>query len=74
MKNLKKIFIVMSSVAIFNLTFVMLANATTYTCDNGDCVTTIIDYGSGYSWDITCSDGSSVSGNVPNAIYNGNCV
>ena len=60
--------------AILNLSFTVLLKAIVYECYNGDCVTTIIDYGSGYSWDITCSDGSNSSGNVPGATYVGSCL
>jgi len=58
------------------LSFILspMVEATLYQCDNGVCVTTIIDYGSGYSWNITCSDGSSMSGNNPGGTYGGTCA
>lgn len=73
MKKLKKLGSLFILVALLNVSFSAFVKAKVYVCDNGECVTTIIDYGSGYSWDVTCSDGSSTSGNVPGATYGGSC-
>ena len=52
--------------------FVIIANATVYECDKGDCVTTIIQYDGGYAWNIDCGD-EQASGNVSGATYVGEC-
>ncbi|WP_103665639.1 hypothetical protein [Gracilimonas amylolytica] len=50
-------------------------NAAIYQCDNGDCVTTINDGDGfdGFTWSISCSDGSWDYGEVAGASYGGSC-
>lgn len=52
-----------------------VANAAIYQCDNGDCTTTINDGDGfdGFTWSISCDDGSFAYGEVPGAEYGGSC-
>jgi hypothetical protein len=52
------------------------AFAKIYQCDNGDCVTTINDGDGfdGFTWSISCNDGSWAYGEVQGANYGGNCM
>lgn len=45
-----------------------------YLCDNGECMTMIeIWDNGGYSWRITCNDGTYAEGTTPGAEYVGGC-
>lgn len=52
-----------------------LAAGPAYYCDNGRCKTLIETWdGGGYSWRITCSDGSYAEGTNPDGTYVGGCA
>jgi hypothetical protein len=71
----------MRNVSFFILSGFMLlatpvANAAIYQCNNGDCVTTINDGDGfdGFTWSISCNDGSWAYGEVEGAEYGGRCL
>lgn len=67
---MKKLIFFMISIFVFTS-----ANAgPAYLCNNGTCQTLIETWdGGGYSWRITCNDGSYAEGTVPGASYGGGC-
>jgi hypothetical protein len=73
MKRLTTILKVLFAATIINVGLFTIVNGNGYLCDNGSCMTMIQEDEGGYSWRITCDDGSYEEGRTNGASYDGEC-